>query len=172
MSIPDLVPDGPLDPQWWTKAAQAAVRRYCGWHVAPSISETVTVDAYGGKALLVPSKHITELKSVKIGETDVTDRVYFSKAGTLLIRGGWWPDLPGSVTVEMQHGYELEEVPDVAALILAIGKRAKSDPGVIASQSVNGATVAYQTAGGAPLGVALLDIEKAALETHRLNWGV
>lgn len=100
MPIPDLVPDGITpDPRWWVRSAQAAVRRYCRWHVAPSISETVTVDGYGGSALLIPSKHVTKLDKVTIGERDVTDRVYFSQAGTLVLTGGYWPDLPESEVV-------------------------------------------------------------------------
>lgn len=172
MPFPDLVPEVTKpDPRWWITAAQAAVRRYAGWHIAPSISDTLTVDGYGGSALLIPSQHVTKLAKVMIGERDVTERVYFSQAGTLVLTGGQWPDLPGSVTVELEHGYDPDEVPEIAALILAVGKRARSDPGVVSSQSVNGASVSYQTAGGAPLGISLLDIEKQALAPYKLTWG-
>ena len=50
-----------LGPQWWVRAAQGAVRRYCGWHVAPSITETLRLDGYGGRVLTLPSKHITAI---------------------------------------------------------------------------------------------------------------
>ena len=31
MIYPDMVANPELDAQWWKKAAQNAVRRYCGW---------------------------------------------------------------------------------------------------------------------------------------------
>jgi hypothetical protein len=160
-----------LDSQWWVRAAQGAVRRYCGWHVAPSVAETLRLDSYGGRALTLPSKHVTEIASIMVAGEDWADRCDWSEAGTVLLRSGYWPDAPGAVSVSLTHGWDVEDVPEVAALILTIGKRARSQPGIIASQSVNGASVSYQTAGGAPLSVSLLGIEKEALAPYRLNWG-
>ena len=52
MPIPDIVVDNPtVDAQWWIKAAQGSIRRYCGWHVTPEIDDTLKVDAYGGSIL-------------------------------------------------------------------------------------------------------------------------
>lgn len=170
---PDLIAPGTLmDAKFWLQAAQASVRRFCGWHVAPSLTETVTVDAYGGRTLLLRTKHLTGLESVLVDDEDVTDRVRWSPAGILTLRAGCWPDDVGAVTLNMTHGYGAEEVPDVVALIATIAKRASSQPGIVASQSVNGASVSFLTAGGAPLSVPLLGIEKDALEAYRLNWGV
>ena len=160
-----------LGPQWWVRAAQGAVRRYCGWHVAPSIAETLRLDGYGGRVLTLPSKHVTAIASVTVGEEDWLDRCDWSEAGTVLLRSGRWPDAPGAISVGLTHGWASDEVPEVAALILTIGKRARSQPGLIASQSVNGASVSYQTGGGAPLSVPLLSIEKEMLDPYRLNWG-
>ncbi|WRS30598.1 hypothetical protein U6G28_02610 [Actinomycetaceae bacterium MB13-C1-2] len=174
MAAPDILDaTTPLTGQWWLKAAQAAIRRFCGWHVAPILSETLRVDAYGGRVLELPSKHVTKLESVMVGGVDWLDRLDWSEAGTLqLKRGrGHWPDAPGAVEVTLEHGWSAEDVPEVAALIVTIGKRARTQPGVVSSQSVNGASVSYQTAGGAPLSVPLLGIEKEMLEPYRVNWG-
>ena len=159
-----------LDSQWWIRAAQSAVRRYCGWHVAPSITETVRVDAYGGQVLYLPSKHVTAIASISVDGEAVAE-FDWSEAGTVVLRSGSWPDRPGAVQVDLTHGWPVDDVPEVAALILAVGKRARTQPGVIASQSVNGASVSYQSAGGAPLSVPLLSIEKEMLAPYRLNWG-
>ena len=60
MPIPDIVVDNPtVDAQWWIKAAQGSIRRYCGWHVTPEIDDTLKVDAYGGSILTLPTKHVT-----------------------------------------------------------------------------------------------------------------
>lgn len=160
-----------IDSQWWVRAAQGAVRRYCGWHVAPSVAETLRLDGYGGRVLTLPSKHITAIASVIVGDEDWRDRCDWSEAGTVLLRSGCWPDAPGAIRVGLTHGWGAEDVPEVAALILTVGRRARSQTGVIASQSVNGASVTYQTAGGAPLSVPLLSIEKEMLDPYRLNWG-
>lgn len=170
--LPDIItPETPVGPAFWVKAGQAAVRRFCGWHVAPSITETVKVDSYGGRVLMLRTKHLTELVSVLINGVDVIDQVRWSESGILTLRGGCWPNEVGAVEVTLSHGYDLDEVPDVAALIASIGKRAASQPGAVASQSVNGASVSFMQAGGAPLSVPLLAIEKDALEPYRLNWG-
>lgn len=172
MAIEDIIqPGAALNGQWWMKAAQGAVRRYCGWHVAPSISEILRVDSYGGRILHLPSKHVLEIDKIEVRGIDWTDRVEWSEAGTLQLRSGRWPDAPGAVQVELTHGYEPDDVPEVAALILGVAKRARTQPGVIASQSVNGSSVSYQTAGGAPLSVPLLNIEKEMLDPYRVNWG-
>lgn len=163
--------DTVLDGQWWIRAAQASIRRFCGWHVAPSLTEKLRIDTYGGKTLLLPSRHVTDLKSVKIDGVEIGDRVAWSHAGTVVLRHGCWPNLPGAVEIELTHGWDVEDVPDIAALIITIGKRARSQPGIISSQSVNGSSVSYQTAGGAPLNIPLLDIEKQALAPFCLNWG-
>ena len=40
-------------------AAQAAVRAYCGWHIAPSLSETLVLDGTGARAFILPTLHLT-----------------------------------------------------------------------------------------------------------------
>lgn len=175
MAAPDMIAAGTvLDPQWWVKAAQGSVRRFCGWHVAPSFTEVLRCDGYGGRMLTLPSKHVTELVRVVADGVDVTDRVgeRWSESGTVeLPRGFCWPDSPGSVRVTVTHGWPVDEVPEIAGLLATVAKRARSQPGVVQSQSVNGASVSYLVAGGAPLSVPLLEIEKAMLEPYRLTWG-
>lgn len=171
MAAPDIVAAGAaLTPQWWIQSAQASIRRFCGWHVAPSVTEELRLDSYGGRVLHLPSKHVTAIGSITVDGVDVLDRCDWSTAGTVQLRSGCWPDRPGAVVVNLTHGWEADDVPEVAAMILAIGKRARTQTGV-ASQSVNGASVSYLTAGGAPLSVPLLGIEKEALAPYRLNWG-
>jgi hypothetical protein len=73
--------------------------------------------------------------------------------------------------VALRHGYDLEEVPEVAAVIVGAAKRGPQAGGVISSQSVNGASVSYASAGGAPISIPLLAMEKETLSTYRLEWG-
>ena len=171
MPIPDIVDGNPqIDTQWWMKAAQASIRRYCGWHVTPDIDETLKVDAYGGSILTLPSKHVNSITSILVDGRELVDQIDWSVAGTIQLRTGCWLDRPGSVTVTLNHGYPRDEVPESAELLRTLAKRARTQPGV-ASQSVNGASVSYLTYGGTTLGVQLLQIEQAMLDPYRLNWG-
>lgn len=160
-----------VNAQFWLNAAHASVRNECGWHVAPLITETLAMDGSGGTTLLLPSKRIKQVVAATSDGVDVTDRVHVSqRAGMVEIEGCWSRRL-GGISITLEHGYAPEEVPDVAALILNLAKRAGSGQSLIASQSVNGASVSYLTAGGAPLSVPLLQIEKDMLSKYRLNWG-
>ncbi len=171
MPIPDIVDGNPqIDTQWWMKAAQASIRRYCGWHVTPDIDETLKVDAYGGSILTLPSKHVNSITSILVDGRELVDRIDWSVAGTIQLRTGCWPDRTGSVTVTLNHGYPRDEVPEIAELLRTLAKRARTQPGV-ASQSVNGASVSYLTYGGTTLGVQLLQVEQSMLDPYRLNWG-
>lgn len=169
---PDIIGNLSMDAAWWRKAAQEAIRRYCGWHIAPNITETLTVDAYGGRTLLLPSKHVTDVTAITIDDTDVTGQCDWSEAGVITLRAGQWPDRPRSVHVTLSHGWEPEEVPDVQQLILQLARRARGMPGngMIQSQTVNGASVGYFSAGGGPLSLQLLQIEKEALAPYKLDW--
>ena len=172
VTIPNIVEaTTQVDPAFFLNAANRAIRAYCGWHVAPVISETLTLDGSGGDTLLLPSLRVRELERVTSDGVDVTELVRASaRAGMLEIDGSWSRKLSG-IEVTLQHGFDADEVPDIATLILNVAKRAGSGQSLIASQSVNGASVSYLTAGGAPLSVPLLQIEKDALDPYRLTWG-
>lgn len=168
--IPDMTDNPQIDTQWWKRAAQAAIRRECGWHVAPAIDQTLVVDSYGGRILHLPTKHINSLESITVDGQDVTGQADWSQSGVIQLRQGQWPDRPRAVTVALNHGYPAEEVPEILELMRSLAKRARTQPG-LASQSVNGATATYLTYGGNTLGLQLLQVEKDMLAPYRLNWG-
>lgn len=90
-----------VDADSWASAC-AAVRAYCGWHVAPSHTETVTVDGSGSSVQMLPTLHLTELKSITNDGRPVTDPEW-SSAG--MVRGSWTSKFRG-VEAEMVHGFE------------------------------------------------------------------
>lgn len=181
MSYPKMnEASGPLD---YEAAAQASIRAYCGWHIAPVLTETVTVTTrHISRDLRLPTLKLLEVLSVETLDDWQTGRQQWRARdeheyewdtdGLLrLTTGGHWPRALQGVRVTIRHGYEPDEVPDVLALADAIEKRARMNLGGVASQSVNGASVSYQTAGGAPLSVPLLQIEKQALAAYTLGLG-
>lgn len=160
-----------VDPAFWLSAANQAIRTECGWHVAPIITEELVLDGPGGTALLVPSKRVRSIISATSDGRDVTDEVKFSRrAGVLTLASGWSCEV-GSIELVILHGYELEEVADVAGLVVSLTKRAASS-GVIVQQSVGSASARLVTGrDGLTAGLPLFESEKAILAPHKLNWG-
>lgn len=163
----------------WGAAAEAAIAAYCGWHPAPSRRETLVVSPlHASRDLWLPSRHVTQIHAVEVlapgGEwRQLAEHDFeWDEAGLLrLARGRHWPMRLRGVRADVTHGWDWTEVPDIAGLVHNISRRAASGVYGVASQSVHGATVSYQTAGGAPLSVPLLQIEKQALDPYRLGAG-
>lgn len=172
MAYPDMMGNPTIDASYWKKAAQRVIRAYCGWHVAPIITETLTLDAHGGKILTLPSKRVINITRLDINGDNVLDNATWSTAGTVQFDTNLLPDAPGSITVELTHGYEPDDVPEVIELTRVIARRAAQHQSGISSQSVNGSSVSYQTYGGTALGLQLLAIEKDMLAPYKLNWSL
>lgn len=161
---PDLIPDGlVLDDRFWRAAAAGAVRDYCGWHVAPIITERMRLDGRGGRTLLVPSLRILEVVSCFVDGNDVADEVRISeRAG--YIEFDRWPCGAGSIDLTIRHGFLPEEAPGVLGIVADAAQRAKGPAG-IARQQVSGASVTYLSASD------LMGAERAKLDRYRLTWG-
>ena len=165
-----------IDDGFWLEAANAEVRRYCGWHIAPVVTEQLVLDGSGGNILLLPTQKLVSLNSVFIEDEEIPlDRFHYSPdRGTLDYSGWFWPRFPvGSIRLNMTHGYDLDDVPDVVAVISAVATRARTTPAGVVSQTVAGASVSYATdRTGAALTVGLLGSEAATLNPFRLQLGV
>lgn len=164
VTITDLDSYQAGDPQTVIDQATALVQAYCGWHVAPVLTETITVDSDGGRVLMLPSLHVIDLTSVKIDGEDITGFVW-SEAG--YATRYWWPYGPRTVEVTMKHGFA--EVPDVQSIILAVASRAQASPsGAVRAQagqvSVTYSQTGYNVAGG----VSLMAHEKSILDLYRI----
>lgn len=172
MTIEGIVTaDTQVDPAFWLAAANQAIRTECGWHVAPIITEEFVLDGPGGTTLLVPSKRVREVVRATSDGRDVTGEVRFSRrAGVLTLASGWSRDV-GSIELTIVHGYELDEVSDVAGLIVTLTKRAAASLPAV-QQSVGSASIRPLVGrDGSVLGVPLMESEKAVLAPYRLNWG-
>ena len=106
-----LIDPGMLDgfsPDAVERAA-AEVRDEAGWHIAPVITETLTLNGRGGQILALPSLRIVEVIAVR----DVTDPAaprhldgwrVDRDAGLVFLAAGW-PQGVASVEVELRHGF-------------------------------------------------------------------
>lgn len=165
-----LPPDGAESrAQKALKAAEAAVRKLCGWHVAPVIEETLTLDGSGTRSLFVPSLRVVEITACTVLGREVDPAsLEWSEKGFLRRNGGVWPDRLRAVTLTLSHGFD--EVTDVAAIVQEIADRAVSAIGGRTSETAGGVTIRNaQTAAGVSGGVVVMEHERAALEAYRVR---
>lgn len=104
MVLPDLLEGSPLtlDDADAVDAACAQVRDFCNWHIAPSVTETVTVPVRSG-VLSLPSLHVTEVVSVD----GTTDGFTWTSDGVVrLSYGHHWSYRQTPAVVVFTHGYE------------------------------------------------------------------
>lgn len=81
---------------------QDVIRAYCGWHVSPSITETITLDGPGSDTLFLPSLHVTDVASVTVDGV-AQNEPEWSESG--LIRGAFHGRRFRSIVVTLTHGY-------------------------------------------------------------------
>jgi hypothetical protein len=103
-------PGAPFDDALVISAC-AAVRAEAGWHIAPSVSETLTVDSPGGPLLTLPTLALTEVSAVRdVTDPDDTETLgdwRVSAAGMLARTNGQpWPAGFGVLEVDVTHGYD------------------------------------------------------------------
>ena len=154
------------------QAATQAIRDYCGWHVAPVIETTLTLDGTGTDTVLLPSRRVIDVLSVKALGVELEAAAYeWSSDGLLRRRRGCWPDRYRALTVELEHGFEDASI--LATVVDSIVARIRMDPsGMLASQSAGTQRVSFGgrlASGGG--GVGLLGTEKELLAPYKLNWG-
>ena len=107
--------------------AEALVRAYCGWHIAPSRGGSETFDAIADNVLLLKSLHVTAVASVTENGTTVDPSDYsWTEAGVLTRR--CWSWATGPIVATFTHGYDVPP-PEVAAVVQAVAQRAFDNPG-------------------------------------------
>ena len=91
-------------------AAVAYARRTAHWHIFPAVDATITVDGEGGVVLTLPSLHVNSITSVteRGRELEEWTDYEWSKTGDLKRLGGCWTTRWQGITVEMNHGYDLD----------------------------------------------------------------
>lgn len=153
----DVTEDDRLDQ------AEALVRSYCGWHIAPSRTETVTVYPTPDGRLLLPSMYVTAITSItEQGGTALAaeDFRFFPHGEVQRLDLGWsWSPSPGGVNVVFTHGYDLPPA-DVTAIVQALATRAIGNTAGLKSKGVGPFTETYST--------ELLPLERGTLAQYRI----
>jgi len=173
----DLVAYQGGDAQNLIDQATALVRRYCGWHVTPSLSETVILDGSGNGIQLLPTMHLSAVTSVTYDGVLLTDEDYswspvgvieYAPSGPYFSTAVRWATGLGKVVVVMTHGFD--EAPDLAGVIMAIASRAQASPnGVTRSQMGPFSESFSQTGANIAGGVSMVKHEEGILDRYRLH---
>lgn len=95
-------PPAGVDADRWESAVRS-VREYCGWHIAPVVTETVVLDGPGCDILTLPTQRLVDIEDVTNDGSPVDVAGDWSRAG--IVRGRWTNKFRG-VTAVITHGYE------------------------------------------------------------------
>lgn len=92
----------PFKPET-VNAASEQIRRICGWHIAPTIEQTLVLDHAGGPVLYLPSLRVVDVVSLKNHRTGIElSNWHWSGAGMV---EGSFPRGFRSIEVTLEHGY-------------------------------------------------------------------
>jgi len=165
-----------VDPeiQGTLDAASAMIRRYCGWHIAPEITEDLVVDGSGGKVQTLPTLRLGKLDGLIETRNSVMtiwdpDDIEWSRNGYLR-RVGIWTDRLQGITASVTHGFSLDDVSDLTAMAVTMAARAEASPFGEKQTAVGAVSVTLSSGpGGASGGVSLYADQLAQLDAYRLN---
>lgn len=160
---------------FFLRAAQAAVRRACGWHVAPVAEVSGVLPSMGQRIFALPLMAVASLKLEVIdpcgtGYIELETPDGYVASGSLIEFSRYVPPSVAAVRYTATAGFAPEDVPDVQSVIVQAARRAAQSPaGAVKSQTVNGASVTYGFSGSGAPSVALLSEELALLAPYRLG---
>lgn len=164
-----------VEASFFVKAAQAAVRRLCGWHVSPAAEVSGTLPSMGQRVFRLPLMAVSDLELEVLDPTGceylpAEPGADYERADRLVEFRSYVAPSVAAVRYRATAGFDPDEVPDVRSVIVQVARRAAQAPaGSVRSQSVNGASVSYGFTGdGAPM-VSLLESERAVLAPYRVG---
>jgi hypothetical protein len=154
---------GPFSPEI-VDAAVAYVRMQAGWHIAPVVAETFTVDAPAGPHLFLPTMQLVSVTAVRlltdttgVGQTVTNWYPYPTqqfKSGRVTHRWSWpWY---GILQVDVTHGYSRcpdDLLPVIAQVALefkrnrAVGQVRQESVGSVSASYNPGSLAAFTTLG-------------------------
>ncbi|MFN2344756.1 MAG: hypothetical protein ABR616_03460 [Dermatophilaceae bacterium] len=98
--LPEM-PSGVSDAAAW-QATVDEVRAFCGWHIAPEVTEIVTLDGPGAPVVVLPTLRLVDLVSITDDGSAVVDPEW-SRSG--MVRRYCWTHKFRGIVAEITHGY-------------------------------------------------------------------
>lgn len=162
--IPDMIADPSAfedDARFRLKAAQAAIRRECGWHVMPNTALSGVINSRGGTVIRLPARHVTSIESLTDRDGNKLAYAYDPETGLVESLSGGFPAGIAAIQYEIHAGYD--DAPDVQQVLVNAAKRAGMSPvGLVTSQSTNGSSASFDV-------MSLMQDEKDKLKPYRLG---
>lgn len=131
-------------------AAVANLRGDVQWHIAPEVTETITVDGSPDQQLVLPSLRIVEVTAIR----DVTSTTPVTLTGWrvnvktgILQRDEGWPDGFQAIEVDLTHGYT-ETPPDLYPAVVYYCQRQTVDAS-LTSEAMGAWSEGYSSPPGA-----------------------
>lgn len=92
-------------------SGSGAIRDEAGWHIAPKVAQTFTLDAKGGSLLMLPTLKLVavlEVRDVSDPDNPVILTGYRKTRSGMLERtnGGCWPRGFETIEADVIHGYD------------------------------------------------------------------
>lgn len=147
-------------------SASAAIRAYCGWHVAPVLDCSITLDGEAGDIWL-PTNALASVTSATVGGEDVTVTGSNRRGRVRLAHKTCGL---GNVAIDYVAGYDVTACPDLMGVVVqrVMASVAMTTYGV-SQETAGGVSISYSGSALSDLGSAFLpDSVKAALSTYRL----
>lgn len=148
------------------EAASAAVRSWCGWHVAPTLRCSVETSG-PGRVIALPSLCLHGVSRVLELGAELRPGQFEWRADGLLRRCAWreWPGAWRSVTVEFDSGLDGDAAAVVAQVVAQVAASSLAAPAGVAREQAGDVSVTYSQ----PSGICLLDRDIAMLAPYRLQ---
>jgi len=148
--------------------ATRAVRRYCGWHVAPEWRTTLTLDGPGGWLLALPTLRLADVHELTFEDQPMTlSDVEWSHNGEVRRLDASWGYGYRVITADVTHGYTLAA--DLAAVVVQVVANALASPLGATREQAGAMSVQWATtAPGVSGGLSLLQRDLALLNSYRL----
>lgn len=89
-------------------AAVSDIRREAGWHIAPTRTETLTLDGPDGVLLILPTRklvEVTEIRDVSGDDPVILTGWRASVAKGMIHRSAGWPCGFAAIEVDLEHGF-------------------------------------------------------------------
>lgn len=151
-------------------AVSAAIRDYCGWHVAP-ILECETETQVDTRVIMLPAKMVTAIQSIQVNEEAISPDSYEHKRNGL-VRMGKHPKMQGkwgAYTIRYLAGLD-PSITSIRAIALQIAMNDLAATPGVRNESVGQVSISYnQATDGVAGGVSLMERDKAMLETYRIR---
>ena len=162
------------------KAATAAIRNFCGWHVYPSQACQLNTTLYdkavtvSDRVLLIqlPATFVSAIESIQIGDETIDSTFVLMPNGVLRVFGLSWSRLTLWTPVVVKYTAGLPEgtAEDVMAVLADRVTHALASSEGVQSETAGGVSVTYNAAwANGAKATALADDTKEVLSHYRLR---